>query len=363
MKRLFLVWILAIVACCAMAQADVVGVSGPPHATWGTTISITVSVANPGTVATARQKLDIAMRRGSANRSRTNNSPTEQAPRRSAPWQTLSSIEIRPIWQGAKVDVEFPIVLPVAPDKLGNLDGNFEIALLEPAGSEPTKPVCPAYSVRIETRDALGMVNGVYVPRTNDLRAPGSAQTQRPTWDPVAYFAGLSGALSNKLIGKDKFREDFVQSAGAGNTVSTTSGGRSAGPLMRLTRGDLAPVGPKRVIRMWNDGNVIDSSTSECKPMLAGGRMIFIFTKPSDADSGTAKFEIPLRTGEYVKALTRTTWGTGVSRAVRYTTNNKTLSFDLPWVAGEKDAAGMDNTKSPWAYITVECISPIGTWE
>ncbi len=362
MKRLCIVWILAIMAGCAAVQADVVGISGPPHATWGTTITVTVSVANPGTVATARQKLDIAMRRGSPNRARAN-SPEGRTPRRSAPWQTLSSIEIRPIWQGASVNVDFPVVLPAAPDKLGNMDGNFEIALLEPAGSEPTKPACPAYGVRIETRDAQGMIGGVYVPRNNDLRAANSDPAQRPIWESMAYLTGLSGALARKPIGADKFREYFTQYAGVAGTVSTTPGERSGGSLMRLTRGDLAPVGPRRVIRMWNDGTVIESPISACKTILAGGRMVFIFAKPSAADSGTAKFEIPLRTGEYVKALTRTTLATGVSRAVRFTTANRTLSFELPWVTGENDELGMDNLRSPEAYITVECISPIQTWE
>jgi len=113
---------------------------------------------------------------------------------------------------------------------------------------------------------------------------------------------------------------------------------------------------------MWNDDKPVDNPVELCKPILAGGRLVLLFSKPADAASGNARFEIALKTGDHVKAVTRTTVVKGVEREVRFTTTRHTLRFELPWQAVEKNEAGMEDPKSPWVYITVECIRPIKTW-
>lgn len=594
MNRIWVILTL-LAAASAVVQADVTGVSGPAQATWGSTINVSVSVANPGEVATARQKFEIAMRQRAA---------------RPMPWQTLMPVEIRPIWQGAKVDVSFPVILPAAPDLLGNLDGDFDIAILDPAATEPSKPVCDTYPLHIETRDADGTIDGAFVPRNYDLlaansspartspdwliqtgirharedctwgefepeegkwdekafgpesrfgslllqhrkhdmtalpmiggiptwaqakdaegkpmggwgppadsakwaafvdkvvgyyskapyyqrdwqiwneasgtvntgfwtggswenyinqvhnpaarairshhadyngngkedlgercrvvyggfpcsnwndasyakvletdgagdltdildahymqglkwfqdeklsgnvydkwiatgKAHGAWQTEDghsfaddPTWIPTIYFADFSWALAHNWNHKDKYREYFFHYYAAepnrgfywsGDTPKWPNG-YAISTLMRVTRGDLAPVGSKRTVKMVARGQVIDGASLLLKPILAGGRMVFLFARPIDTPEGSVTFEIPLRTGEHVKALTRTTLVRGVERAVRFETINKTLKFELPWIAVTKDEAGMDNPKSPWAYITIECTKPMTTW-
>jgi len=191
-----------------------------------------------------------------------------------------------------------------------------------------------------------------------------------PTWTPRFYFGDFHWALAHNWSHKDKYKDFFFHYyAAQPNLGFYWSGDAPKWPngyairtLMRITRGDLAPVGHGRSLHMWNNDKPVDHPAELCKPILAGGRLVLHFSKPADTASGNAKFEIALKARDHVKAVTRTTVVKGVECAVRFATTRHTLRFELPWQAVEKSEAGMEDPKSPWAYITVECIRPIKTW-
>jgi hypothetical protein len=594
LRRALFIWGSIGAACVYPLRAEVTGVEGPAQATWGNTVALTVTVRNAGDASAGHQRYDVALRR--------------RAPEPSS-WQCLRQI-IFPASRATEA-VRVTLALPGAPDKQGNLDGDFDIGLF-PGGTDlRSEPLCPVHPVHIETRDARGRVGRAYVPRNYDLvgaqaspaetraawldqtgirhsryelrwsdfepedgrwnesafgpesplgklllrerrydktvlllflgtvdwarpkgpdgrplegrqpaadpakwaafvdrvvgyysqppylqqdwqvwneasgtvdtgfwsggswenyvrtihnpaadaihrhyvdrngngkedagercrviyggfpcsnwndgsyarvlaidgagertdildahymqglkwfcdeqksgnvydtwvasgKAQGCWQTEDgwefaadPTWTPRFYFGDLHWALAHDWNRKDKYREYFFHYYAAqpnrgffwGGDTPKWPNGYAIRTLMRSTRGDMAPVGCRRSIRQWDEGKPVADPIASCTPILAGGRLVLLFCQPTGAAAGTARFEIALRRGEEVRAVTRTSLVKGLERAVEFAAAGRALRFDLPWGAVEKNEAGMEDPRSPWAYLTVECVAPMRTWD
>ena len=191
-----------------------------------------------------------------------------------------------------------------------------------------------------------------------------------PTWLPYTFFQDIGWALSHEWDRKDKYRDYFFHYyAAQPNHGFYWSGPEPKWPngyamrtLMRVTRGDLALPGAGRVIEATNGSASYSDVHKTVVPILAGGRLAFIFWPGSESKPGVAHFKIALKTGEVVKQVTRISLVKGNASSIGFTAADDVLQFDLPWEIVEATEDQIDGPLSPYCYIVIECQAPMTPW-
>lgn len=191
-----------------------------------------------------------------------------------------------------------------------------------------------------------------------------------PHWLPYTFFQEIGWALSHEWDRKDKYRDYFFHYyAAQPNHGLYWSGpepkwpnGYSIRTLMQVTRGDLALPGPGRVIEAENGSASYSDVHKTVVPILAGGRLVFIFWPGSETKPGVAHFKIHLKAGEVVKQVTRISLAKGNTSSIDFTAADDVLQFDLPWKPAKATEDQFDGPLSPFCYVVVECEAPMAHW-
>ena len=192
-------------------------------------------------------------------------------------------------------------------------------------------------------------------------------------WLPRTFFQDIGWALAHNWNHKDKYRNYFFHYYAAqpsrgfywNSPEPKWPNGYSIRTLMKLTRGDLALPGPGRLIRGENaTAHYADSvGHLNLRPILAGGRLLFVFWPHTwDAD-GTARFEIALKPSESPKSVARVTHVKGTETAVPFDLRDGLLHFVVPWAKTAPTEEEIDRPLSPYCYIVVECSRLMTPWK
>ncbi len=191
-----------------------------------------------------------------------------------------------------------------------------------------------------------------------------------PHWLPYTFFQDLGWALGHQWDRKDKYRDYFFHyyAAQGGHGFYWSSpepkwpNGYSIRTLMQVTRGDLALPGAGRVIQAENGSASYSDVHNTVIPILAGGRLVFIFWPGSEAKPGVAHFKIKLKADEIVKRVQRISLVKGNTSSIDFTTSEGMLLFDLPWEPAKATEDQFDSPLSPFCYVVVRCEAPMTPW-
>jgi hypothetical protein len=207
-------------------------------------------------------------------------------------------------------------------------------------------------------------------------RAVGCWQTEmghgfatNPVWLPQTFFQDLGWALAHDWNRKDRYRNYFFHYYAAqprhgfywDSDAPRWPNGYSIRTLMRVTRGDLTLPGPSRKILVEQGTASFADSMGHLtlRPLLAGGRLVFLFRPDESNADGKASVRITLKPGEEARSVTRVTLVQGVETAVRFSQHERALVFELPWKPSEFSAEKPDHPLSPTCYVVVACDKPM----
>lgn len=133
---------------------------------------------------------------------------------------------------------------------------------------------------------------------------------------------------------------------------------------MRVTRGNLALPGDGRTIKGEDaTAHYADSAGHlNLRPVLAGGRLVFVFWPGEWEQDGKARFRVALKKNEEVESVTRVTFVKGVETSIAFHVSQGTLRFDVPWRPTEPVEEEIDGGLSPYCYVVVACRKPMSEW-
>lgn len=196
-----------------------------------------------------------------------------------------------------------------------------------------------------------------------------------PTWMPITFFQDIGWALEHNWNFKEKYRDYFFHywSSGKGffwDGHRQWPNGFAIRTLMRVTRGDLALPGSGRTISSTGGTAAyesVDVQHSEkhrrLQPILAGGRLVFLFMPEEGKDQATAEFTVRLKPGEKVQSVRKISLIRGNEMRLPFEQKDKVLHFRLPWKKVHPIPEEIDLPHSPHVYVSIECKTPMTPWE